>query len=105
MSTAPLIAPKSAMVIAAVALTMRVSEAELKSADKSARLHRPRCIATWLLRQHTKLSYPKIGQRMGGRDHSTIIEQHRRAAQMIETDPSFAASVRDCESRLTEGRL
>lgn len=33
----------------------------------------PRQEAMWEARQRTKMSYPAIGRRLGGRDHATVI--------------------------------
>lgn len=39
---------------------------------------RPRQIAMYLLREETKSSFPEIGQRLGGRDHSTVIHAYEK---------------------------
>lgn len=50
--------------------------------------------AAWdLLRRHTALSYYSIGQRFGGRDHSSVLVGVRRSGQLL-ADPD--------ETRYTE---
>ena len=39
---------------------------------------RPRQMAMYLLREETKSSFPEIGQRLGGRDHSTVIHAYEK---------------------------
>lgn len=39
---------------------------------------RPRQIAMYLMREETKSSFPEIGQRLGGRDHSTVIHAYEK---------------------------
>ena len=47
---------------------------------------RPRQIAMYLLREETKSSFPEIGQRLGGRDHSTVIHAYEKIKLEEEND-------------------
>ncbi len=47
---------------------------------------RPRQIAMYLLREETKSSFPEIGQRLGGRDHSTVIHAYEKIKSEEEND-------------------
>lgn len=47
---------------------------------------RPRQIAMFLLREETKSSFPEIGQRLGGRDHSTVIHAYEKIKLEEEND-------------------
>lgn len=49
----------------------------LTSKDRSRRVVRPRQIAMTLTRELTKMSLQCIGQRFGGRDHTTVIHAIR----------------------------
>jgi chromosomal replication initiator protein len=42
----------------------------------------------YLCRELTDLSLPAIGQRFGGRDHSTVLHAHRQVRNRILTDAS-----------------
>jgi len=48
------------------------------------------------------LSYPTIGYRLGGRDHSTIIHSYHEAKRKLAHDPSFAGLVANIEKRARE---
>lgn len=65
-----------------------VTRAELASDRRRASLVRVRQIACWLMRHHTKLSFPQIGERLGGRDHTTVLHAVRRIDDLRERDPA-----------------
>ena len=54
----------------------------------------------YLARQHTGASLLAIGERFGGRDHTTVMYACRRAAQRIASDPEAQVLASDLERRL-----
>lgn len=66
-----------------------VTRAELASDRRRASLVRVRQIACWLMRHHTKLSFPQIGERLGGRDHTTVLHAVRKIDDLRERDPAI----------------
>ena len=40
----------------------------------------------FLLREETKLSFPEIGQKLGGRDHSTVIHACEKIKNEVSVD-------------------
>ena len=64
-------------IIDSVISIMQVSEKELYSDCRFRKLAISRSIIMNLLRDITALSYPKIGEVMGGKDHSTVIHHVR----------------------------
>ena len=62
----------------AVATKHGITLAELVSDRRSRHLARARQEAMWMLKRHTKLSYPQIGRILGKRDHTTILHGVRR---------------------------
>lgn len=46
---------------------------DLLKRSRKKEVVKPRQVAMFLLREETKLSFPEIGQKLGGRDHSTVI--------------------------------
>ncbi len=61
------------IVLKAVADFYNISAADLLKRSRKKEVVRPRQVAMFLLRDETKLSFPEIGQKLGGRDHSTVI--------------------------------
>ena len=47
---------------------------------------KPRQIIMYLLREDAGISYPTIGEQMGGRDHTTVIHSCDRVKNMLEDD-------------------
>lgn len=60
-------------ILKAVADFYNISGADLIKRSRKKEVVRPRQVAMFLLRDETKLSFPEIGQKLGGRDHSTVI--------------------------------
>jgi chromosomal replication initiator protein len=74
---------------------------DLLSASRAARLAWPRQIAMYLAREHTAETLPAIGERFGGRNHTTVMHAHKRTTQRLATDPEASDIVRRLTERLT----
>ena len=79
-----------------------VTREELVSTDRTARVAWARQVAMYLSRQHTGATLPAIGDRFGGRNHTTVIHACRKASERITSDPDANTVVRQLERRLTE---
>jgi chromosomal replication initiator protein len=60
--------------------------ADMKSSKRLKNLVQARQIAIWLCRDMTKSSYPDIGAKFGGKDHSTVIYAAKKIDQAIKDD-------------------
>jgi chromosomal replication initiator protein len=60
--------------------------ADLKSDKRLKNLVQARQIAIWICRDLTKASYPDIGMRFGGKDHSTVIYATKKIEKMLKDD-------------------
>jgi chromosomal replication initiator protein len=81
-----------------------VSREELLSSGRNSRIAWARQVAMYLARQHTGASLPAIGERFGGRNHTTVMYACRRAGERLAADPAAQALVHDLQRRLTEPR-
>lgn len=61
------------VVLKNVADFYNISTADLIKRSRKKEVVKPRQVAMFLLREETQLSFPEIGQKLGGRDHSTVI--------------------------------
>ena len=53
----------------------------------------PRQIAMYLCRELTTFSFPQIGRKFGGFDHTSVISATRKIERLIEIDPEIAKIV------------
>ena len=70
-----------------------VSMDELISQNRSQRIAFPRQIAMYMLREESELSLPKIGELLGGRDHTTIMYGHEKITGLLETDKNLRRKI------------
>ena len=61
----------------------------------------PRMIAMFLCRQKTNESFPEIGRRFGGRDHSTVINAVTKIERMTATDTELQKTLRVIERQIS----
>lgn len=59
---------------------------ELKSSKRLKNIVFPRQVAMYICRKMTNLSYPEIGSKFGGKDHSTIIHAVKKVEKMMKED-------------------
>ena len=64
--------------------------ADLKSEKRLKNIVLARQVAIWLCRDMTKASYPDIGLKFGGKDHSTIIHSFKKIDKAIADDTKLA---------------
>jgi len=62
---------------------------------------RPRQIVMYILREDFNISYPSIGQKLGGRDHTTVIYSCEKIKTDIKVDQSLLEEVGQIRNLLT----
>ncbi len=70
-----------------------VKPADMRSNRKHKVVALPRQVAMYLMRQLTHASYPDIGKRFGGRDHSTVMYGVKIIEKKMKDDVSLKNSV------------
>jgi chromosomal replication initiator protein len=85
-----------------VASYFNVKLADLKSPKRHQAIARPRQIAMYLARKLCKASYPELGQRFGGKDHTTVLSACRKIDQLVQTDPKTRHLVEELERHLAQ---
>ncbi|MEL7053141.1 MAG: chromosomal replication initiator protein DnaA [Cyanobacteria bacterium J06588_5] len=91
--------PKS--VIKAVSDAFKISIDDLKSHSRRREISLARQVGMYLMRQHTDLSLPKIGDQFGGKDHTTVMYSCDKITQLIKRDLNLAQTVREVSDRIT----
>ena len=77
-----------------------IKVSEIKSSKRVKTVVLPRQIAMYLSRQLTNSSYPEIGEKFGGKDHSTIIHAIKKIEKIIETDFNLKNIIQNLKSVL-----
>lgn len=85
----------------AVASHFSVRIADLKGPRRHKGISRPRMIAMFLSRELTGSSFPEIGLRFGGKDHSTVINACKRITKLREEDPELRSAVDHLREQLS----
>lgn len=83
-----------------VASYFSVRLTDLKGQRRHRGIARPRMIAMYLSRELTGSSYPEIGLRFGGKDHSTVINACRRMAEIQTTDAELRSIIETLRGQL-----
>jgi hypothetical protein len=86
-------------IVLAVCAEFDVTVNELMGERRARHIARPRQVVYWVAKRLTRLSFPNIGRRLGGRDHTTImhgakkVELERRKSKTFteQTDRLMAA--------------
>jgi chromosomal replication initiator protein len=84
-----------------VAQHYRIPVDAMKSKVRTARLAFPRQVAIYLARDLTNASLTQIGQRFGGRDHTTVIHACQKISNLLEQDVSLKSSVNQLRKDLS----
>jgi chromosomal replication initiator protein len=73
-------------ILTTVARHYHLSQEQLTGSSRARALSVPRQLTMYLIREETGSSLPKIGEILGGRDHTTVLHGCAKIAAQIETD-------------------
>lgn len=77
----------------AVCAHYKLDKSEMSSKRRVRVIARPRQVAMYLAKELTPRSYPEIGRRFGGRDHSTVIHAVRTVEALRVSDSELDAEI------------
>jgi chromosomal replication initiator protein len=84
----------------AVAAYFSLRITDLKGKRRHRGVSRPRMIAMYLCRQLTGASFPEIGIRFGGKDHSTVINACKRIESLQADEAELKTAVESLKGQL-----
>jgi chromosomal replication initiator protein len=87
-------------ILMTVADAFNISIEDLKSNSRRREISWSRQIGMYLMRQHTDLSLPRIGEEFGGKDHTTVMYSCDKIAQLRESDAALAQTLRQLSDRI-----
>ena len=106
-SIAPVLTPKETVeesspeaVLQAVVDLYQVKLEDLKGSSRRREISLARQVAMYLLRQHTDLSLPKVGEILGGKDHTTVMYGCEKISQLKSKDSELAQTLRKLSDRI-----
>ena len=87
-------------VITAVSEAFGVAIEDLKGNSRRREISVARQVGMYLMRYHTELSLPKIGEVFGGKDHTTVMYSCEKIGQLKDKDSSMAQTLRQLGDRI-----
>jgi chromosomal replication initiator protein len=90
------------LVISLTADYFGLTDDEIRSASRSRPLVHARQIAMYLCRELTDLSLPRIGDRFGGRDHSTVIHADKKIRKLLQERRACYEQVQELTERIRQ---
>ena len=87
-------------IIKTVADYYGLTKQQIVGKSRTRNIANARHIAIYLNRKLLDLPYVKIGEKFGGRDHSTVISSCTKVEKLIKQDPAFTRAVSDIEKLL-----
>lgn len=91
---------KPESVLEAVSQVLDVTTQTLVGRDRTKDVARSRQIAMYLLREEAKISFPQIGDALGGRDHSTVISAYEKIKEQILSDKKLEQDIAAIRQKL-----
>ncbi|GAB1540242.1 chromosomal replication initiator protein DnaA [Scytonema sp. NUACC21] len=88
-------------ILSVIADTFDVSIEDLKGNSRRREISWARQIGMYLMRQHTDLSLPRIGEEFGGKDHTTVMYSCEKISQLRETDKNVSQTLRQLSDRIS----
>jgi len=88
-------------VIKTIAEYYQIDEAEIYEKNRKKEVVKPRQIIMFILREDFDVSYPTIGEKLGGKDHTTVMHSYEKIKEDIKKDPILAREVTQIRSMFT----
>ena len=92
------------MILSAVAESTGVSVTEMTGDKRSRAVVESRHLAMYLARELTDASLPKIGDRIGGRDHTTVLHAVEKVTKLMREDRELYNRVQRLTTKLKSAR-
>lgn len=87
-------------ILSIIADEFDVTIEDLKGNSRRREISWARQVGMYLMRQHTELSLPRIGEEFGGKDHTTVMYSCEKITQLKQTDQNLALTLRKVSDRI-----
>ncbi len=76
----------------------KIEEESIYEKTRKKEIIKPRQIIMYILREDFSISYPSIGEKLGGRDHTTVIHSCEKIKNDIKNDSSLLKEIQEIRS-------
>ncbi len=87
-------------VVSKVAEFYGIDEESIYEKTRRREVVRPRQVIMYILREDFSVSYPTIGNKLGGRDHTTVIHSCEKVKREVIADADLAKEIQDIRGLL-----
>jgi len=87
-------------VVKVVSEFYNIEEESIYNKTRRKEVVRPRQVVMYILREDFSISFPSIGEKLGGRDHTTVIHSYEKMKEEIKTDSLLLQEVTQLRSML-----
>ena len=87
-------------VVKIVADFYNIDEDSIYNKTRRKEVVRPRQVIMYVLREDFGVSFPSIGDKLGGRDHTTVIHSYEKIKEGMKTDPVLTQEITQVRSML-----
>ncbi|MHB8651909.1 MAG: chromosomal replication initiator protein DnaA [Minisyncoccota bacterium] len=87
-------------IVKMVSLFYNIEEDIMYEKTRRKEVVRPRQITMYILREDFSLSFPSIGQKLGGRDHTTVIHSYEKVKNDLKTDVGLMQEIEQLRAML-----
>lgn len=88
-------------VVKIIADFYNIEEASIYEKTRRKEIIKPRQITMYILREDFNISYPSIGQKLGDRDHTTVIHSCEKIKKDLQVDSVLVQEVNQIRSLIT----
>jgi chromosomal replication initiator protein len=87
-------------VVETVANFYNIDADKIHKKTRKRKIVRPRQIIMFLLREDYNFAYPAIGEKIGDRDHTTVIHSYKKIKEQLDTDSDLAQDIHQIRALL-----
>lgn len=77
-----------------------ISQEDLLAKNRKQEVVKPRQVAMYLMRSELQYSYPGIGEKLGGRDHTTAIHAYEKISKWLKEDEKINEEINTLREQL-----
>ncbi|MEI6190905.1 MAG: chromosomal replication initiator protein DnaA [bacterium] len=88
-------------VIKTIAEFYGITENEIYEKTRKTAVLKPRQVVMYILREDFNVSYPTIGEKLGGKDHTTVMHSYEKIKEDIKTNFSLIREISQIRSMIT----